>query len=170
MKATSLVLAIFLGSADALEFRPYVNGRTPWYTQPPRGPKDDHPVDYPVPNFGQDKDIRDTMTHTDEAESRLKHKWVGATFKKPKGHPIDYFVPNFGKDKDIVTTQNNLKEAETTTGHTWLSASFKPPKSHPVDYYVPNFGMDRDVENTLSHVSNMEKKYKHKFHVPTKAE
>jgi hypothetical protein len=55
MKA--FVLALFLYGTEAVSFRPYTNGRTPWYTEPPKAPKDDHPVDYPVPNFGQDRDI-----------------------------------------------------------------------------------------------------------------
>jgi len=53
----TFVLALFLYGTEAAQFRPYVNGRTPWYSQPARAPKDDHPVDYPVPDFGIDRDI-----------------------------------------------------------------------------------------------------------------
>jgi hypothetical protein len=96
----------------------------------------------------------------------LKHKWTGATFKKPKGHPVDYPVPNFGVDHDILTTQNNLKAAEKSTGHTWQTASFKAQKEPPINYFVPNFGMDRDIQFTLDHAQMSESKLKHKWTIP----
>jgi hypothetical protein len=48
-----------------------------------------------VPNFGEDKDIKDTKTHTAAAETALGHQ-MQASFAQPAGHPKDYFVPNFG--------------------------------------------------------------------------
>jgi len=41
-------------------------------TQKWRGP---YKINYFVPNFGADKDIADSKTHTTAAEERLSHKW-----------------------------------------------------------------------------------------------
>jgi len=62
-----------------------------------------HPVDYYVPNFGQDKEIAGTFDSLGEAEGIVKHKWVVTKkdLKKEK-YPMDYPVANFGLDKDIV--------------------------------------------------------------------
>lgn len=34
-----------------------------------------HPTDYFIPNFGMDKDIKDSLANTESSESILKHKW-----------------------------------------------------------------------------------------------
>ena len=44
-------------------YRPYTNGRTPWYSVPPRAPAIGHPIGYFVPNFGVDNDILDSKNH-----------------------------------------------------------------------------------------------------------
>lgn len=69
-----MVLALFLcGSAEAvnLQYRPWVNGRTPWYKQYARQPKIDHEIDYPVANYGQDHEIMASLKSTKDAEARL---------------------------------------------------------------------------------------------------
>ena len=37
--------------------------------------KGKYPINYFVPNFGEDYDVRDSKTHTVAAEERLSHKW-----------------------------------------------------------------------------------------------
>ena len=37
--------------------------------------KGKYPINYPVPNFGVDYDIKDSQSHTQAAEQRLKHSW-----------------------------------------------------------------------------------------------
>jgi hypothetical protein len=34
-----------------------------------------HPTGYTVPNFGQDKDIKDSLENTSNAETQLNHVW-----------------------------------------------------------------------------------------------
>ena len=84
-------------------------------------PKDDHPMNYFVPNFGADQSTSG-ITHTNEsldwAEKNLGHKW---NYVKPgKGHDVDYFVPNFGVDQDIKDTQANVAAQESRLGHAWV--------------------------------------------------
>ena len=54
-------------------YRPYTNGRTPWYSVPPRAPAIGHPIGYFVPNFGVDNDILDSKNHLHVTEKKLKH-------------------------------------------------------------------------------------------------
>ena len=73
--------------ASKLTFRP-PQGSVPWHNAASLSSwvKPDWNVDYFVPNFGVDKDIRSTLKHTKQAEENLKHE-MHATFKPPKGHP-----------------------------------------------------------------------------------
>jgi len=54
-------------------------------------------MNYFVPNFGVDKDIKNTLGHISAAEKRLNHKWT-PDLKKKTPLPMNYFVPNFGLD------------------------------------------------------------------------
>jgi len=58
-------------------------------------------MDYFVPNFGVDHDVKETQKHASAAESKLGHTWSGAA---SPDHPKDYFVPHFGDDTDIKST------------------------------------------------------------------
>ena len=90
--------------AARIGFRP-VEGTVPWHKEVTKSSwvKPDWNIDYFVPNFGVDEDIKSSITHMDAAEKSTGKKMV-ASFKKPKGHPVDYFVPNFGEDNDIKLT------------------------------------------------------------------
>ena len=142
------------------KYRP-VPGTAPWHkdAEPSSWVKPDWKVDYFVPNFGLDEDIKSSLKHTGDTESKLKHK-LQASFKAPKGHPVDYFVPNFGEDKDIAVSRKNLADTEKELKNTF-SASFKAPKGHPVNYFVPNFGQDQDIKDSISNTNNAQKKLGH---------
>ena len=91
--------------------------REPLLTWKPKARKNAYPMDYKVPNFGQDPDIIATQKSLATAEKRLKRKWkVDPNFKKAKGHPVDYKVPNFGQDQDIKDTLSIVKKMEQKYG------------------------------------------------------
>lgn len=53
-------------------------------------------MNYFVPNFGNDDNMKSNDQSLNWAEKELGHKW---DYKKgPDGPPKDYFVPNFGVD------------------------------------------------------------------------
>jgi hypothetical protein len=54
-------------------------------------------MNYPVPNFGVDKDILATEKHLKDMEAKLG-KWDIKTKGKGPDHPMNYKVPNFGND------------------------------------------------------------------------
>jgi hypothetical protein len=64
------------------------------------GSKKKYPIDYPVANFGRDKnDIVASEDSLDWAEKHLGHKWNWVDPRSgPKAPPKDYAVPNFGVD------------------------------------------------------------------------
>lgn len=74
------------------------------------------PASYPVPDFGTDHDIKDSLAHTKSAEDKFG-EWKGATFAKPAEPPRNYFVPDFGMDKDIKDSLTHTAAAENKLGH-----------------------------------------------------
>ena len=148
-----------------------------------------HPMDYPVPDFGQDPDIADTLRHEQMSSKMVGHKWEMKTpasalkWKNP-AKDVDYnFAPKL--DSNVVDTIENQKAAETRLG-SWdliqnqseLNLRSDPhcssagctqykfpadPASHPVDYPVPNFGPDRDITDTIQHEKTASETLKHKW-------
>ena len=75
-----------------------------------------HPVNYKVPNFGVDSDIKETHASLKVAEKEHKHKLYGKNFIQLESDSIwesgecintkNYFHPRL--DDDIKTTSNWL--------------------------------------------------------------
>ena len=123
-------------------------------------------MNYPVPNFGMDRDISGGLANLAEAEKIRGHHWAGIN-KDEYSNPakkVDYnFAPAL--DAQIVDSQNNLKNTESKMNHQYqlLQLESDPICSsagcdqylHPErkddwdrNYFVPHFGMDRSmVEN-----------------------
>jgi hypothetical protein len=89
-------------AANKLAFRPYTDGRTPWYKTASRPDPTPFPNGYFVPNFGEDTEMRLSKMNLAKAEEEVGAKMSGSYFDAPAGHPVDYFVPNFGADHDDV--------------------------------------------------------------------
>jgi len=129
------------------------------------------PRDYFVPNFGQDKDVKETLASEKVASAMTKRNWVFPTGDerwKNEAKATDYnFQPKL--DSDVVNTQSSIANAESSLGAWNVPKSlaqvksdpicssagctqFKHPEveSHPMDYFVPNFGQDQDIKNTLA--------------------
>ena len=66
-------------------------------------------MDYFVPNFGMDKEIKNTQASIATVEKFMGRKMTIEDKKKKEEPPVDYFVPNFGVDHDIKVSLNNLK-------------------------------------------------------------
>ena len=139
--AVSTVTAVKMG------YRPYP-GTVPWggaATKPEWEDPQDHKVNYFVPNFGVDSDIKTTFKNTADAESALDHV-LQASFDPPKEPKRDYFVPNFGEDAEITSTKKNIAAAEKALGHVYdTSGPADPP---PRNYFVPHFGEDHEITTT----------------------
>ena len=81
-------------------------------------------IDYPVPNFGRDKDINDDFDSLRLAEDMIGHKLnLGTEESKAKwknpAKDTDYnFAPAL--DGDMISTAKNLKDSEANLGHKWV--------------------------------------------------
>jgi len=73
--------------------------------------EDSHPMNYAVPDFGVDEDVKFTQKNLGNAESKLGVK-MNSSFGQTSGEPRDYVVPDFGVSDEILYTQNNLKNSE----------------------------------------------------------
>lgn len=118
-------------------------------------------MNYFVPNFGEDSDVKNTKTHLAAAEAALGHQ-MQASFAQPEGPKMNYFVPSYGVDHDIKDSLADTTWAESRLGE-WKNAAAKPPADPPRDYFVPNFGTDQDVKDSLAHASAAESKLGHKM-------
>ena len=105
----SLPIALLLSSCAA--FRPYVDGRTPWYKTSPKVDKIEFPHDYVVPSYGEDPEILATQNSINVSEKHHKKKLVIP--KKPEAEkPSKIPFLHLGEDADITMTKNNLEDAE----------------------------------------------------------
>jgi len=132
-------------------------------------------MNYPVPNFGMDRDIQGGLINLAVAEGIVKHHWpgIGDEYKNP-AKEVDYnFAPAL--DAQIVDSQNNLAATEKKLDHKYeliqlnsdpICASagcdqYKHPDSKDekwdMDYPVAHFGMDREIQNGFTNLNAAEK-------------
>ena len=78
-----------------------------------------YPIDYFVPNFGKDKDVKATDLSLAWAEKHRGHVWnYVKPDKKPEADP-DFRIPDFGLDEDVVWTQENIANQQKVLDHEW---------------------------------------------------
>jgi len=96
--------------------------------------KKTHPMNYFVPNFGKDKNVKETWSSLDWAENSRKHQWkLPADWDKKKDKEFeDFRIPNFGLEEDIVATQGNIAKAEKS-----LKTAWKPEQDDNGVWIVP---------------------------------
>jgi len=88
-------------------------------------PKKDlgYELDYPVPNLGQDREIKANFNSLNKAEAIVKHHWEFGTdaskekWKNPAKEVMYDYAPSL--DHDVTVTQRNLANTETNLGHTY---------------------------------------------------
>jgi len=134
-----------------------------------------YPIDYPVPNFGVDRDIVDNHDDLKVAEGIVGHHW-NFEFIKPPVNPAKKTVYDGAPplDEDIIDSRKNLKDTEVKLSHKFtldtddvqLASDIKMGSEsdpicnsagctqylhkhkklpYPIDYPVPDFGVDRDI-------------------------
>jgi len=74
-----------------------------------------HPMDYFVPNFGEDKEMIAQAQHLKEAEAKYG-KW---DLKESKEIKRDYTVPNFGVDHDVADSLASETSTSAQLGINW---------------------------------------------------
>ena len=105
-----------------------------------------HPVDYFVPNFGVDHEIKATAKHTAEVE-----KTLGTTWTPVKDEDDKWVVPTETAQFNLLQTGAEMKREPLLT---WEATE---PASHPINYFVPNFGVDHDIKGSEVNTAEAEK-------------
>ena len=192
MKYTLAALALIYG-AEAIQiekqFRPYTDGRTPWYVDETENRHNPYPWphDYKVPDFGPDPDIHATHQNIKTAEKKLEHTWnlpslaqassdpvcssAGCTQyahkATPLGYAIDYPVPNHGPDPDMVGTQRSIEIGEAAHAHKLIMGTAESAaKWHNVAKDTPyNFApdLDEDMTHTAKHLTDSQTRLGHSW-------
>ncbi len=147
-------------------------------------PKLGYELDYPVPNLGQDRDIKANFNSLQKAEEINHHHWVFGTkeskekWKNPAKETMYNFAPAL--DSDVVGTQKSLHDTEGALGHEYHliglntesdpicssagCTQYKHPKKelgYELDYPVPNFGQDREIKDNFNSLNIAEKINQH---------
>ena len=135
-----------------------------------------YPIDYPVPNLGEDHDdVKTTANSLNIAEASHSHKWQWKD--APKDEPVEYEIRDL--DVDMKNSLDNLQEAELRSRGSDLvqldsdpicssagCTQFKHKKAklgYPIDYPVPSFGADPDITANANSISIAEAMHKHKL-------
>jgi len=163
--AGAVTLALLTNEVKAVKYRPPA-GSNPWHKSASLGELVDpkYPINYFVPNFGVDREIKWSNDNLAEAEKKVGKKMT-ASFKKPPSHPMDYKVPDFGQDSDIRVSLGNLNDAERALNHKWVLPTKAQIKAgeYPMNYPVPNFGQDKDIKTSFENLNQAEKQLKRKW-------
>jgi hypothetical protein len=72
-----------------------------------------HPMDYPVPNFGVDHDVKVSENSEKVASKLVGHKW---DWKDTKARDIVQYETGKPLDVEITTSLSNLKTQEAEKG------------------------------------------------------
>jgi hypothetical protein len=107
---------------------------------------------YTVPNFGQDKDIKDSLENTGKAESQLNHVWKAVQLEN-------------AEKSDIMIESDPICSTAGCTqyAHPPPKDSTTEPPPAAVDYPVPNFGKDPDMVSTMNSIKIAEEMNTHKL-------
>ena len=111
--------------------------------------------DYFVPDFGVDKDIKDSQAHVKQVEAKLNHVWTPVQDENGV-----WGVPEAANNKSYTYRANvqlptNLASSDPICSSAGCPEK-KDPAGHPKDYFVPDFGMDKDVIDTQAHIKQQE--------------
>tara|TARA_B110000503_G_scaffold87341_1_gene132712 strand:+ start:57 stop:509 length:453 start_codon:yes stop_codon:yes gene_type:complete len=83
-------------------------------------PEKSHPIDYKVPNFGVDTDIKDNKNSLNAAEEQRNHHWNFEFCEEGKPcNPALWTKYNFKPElsEDVKATEESIGQAEDTIGH-----------------------------------------------------
>ena len=77
------------------------------------------PMNYKVPDFGTDGDIKSTFNSLNKAEKITGNPWNYVHPGKDAKKIPDYRTPDLGLDGDVIGTEASIAHVEKTTGKKW---------------------------------------------------
>jgi hypothetical protein len=76
-------------------------------------------MNYKVPDFGTDHDIKQTFNSLSRAEKITNNTWNYVHPGKDAKKIPDYRTPDLGLDGDVIGTEASIAHVEKTTGKKW---------------------------------------------------
>lgn len=118
-----------------------------------------YPMDYPVPNFGVDRDILTTHNSLDVAEGIRKRKWnwILKDKKDVVPAPTQYnWAPEL--DADVISTQKHMGDAEVRLKTKWEFADVQlaDNTADAFDESSDESGDDNNVETQQANFHKVE--------------
>ena len=109
-----------------------------------------YPIDYKVPEYGQDRDIQDSLKNLKDSED--KHGTWNGTIKaynqSNNTQVLNITLAAKAKKSDPICPSSGCPEPKKV--NTTLP--------YPIDYKVPDYGQDRDVQDSLKNLKDTEAK------------
>jgi hypothetical protein len=110
-----------------------------------------------VPDFGQDRDIKDSLKNLDDAEAKLG-KWT----LPPANQTIKYLGPSNNTlaakkasppKKSALGVSADLHDDPICSSAGCTQYLHPKIETYPMDYFVPDFGLDHEIKATHSHIA-----------------
>ena len=140
-----------VGSISAIQLQ-----REPLLTWEPTAPAT-HPINYPVPDFGQSHEIMYTENNKKLAEAELGEIPMEDFKKSPWPH-TDTTVEFKLLQTDAEINREPLLSANASP----LEVQQRPAYAgYPVDYFVPDFGSSHEMIYTANNIKNTETAMNH---------
>lgn len=106
-----------------------------------------------MPNFGQDRDITDSLANTANTEAQLNHVWNVKALQLDAESNSDIRI----MDDPAMSSLHKITQFKFPAP---AADELKPAK---VDYPVPSFGKDPDMEATMNSIRIGEEQTSHKL-------
>lgn len=114
----------------------------------------EYPVDYKVPDFGVDHDIKDSLKHMKDQEAD-KGTWTLPKDKEGKiisSYPSNNTLASGKKpaEKQAIAVSADVQMKSDPICSSAGCTQYEHPKleTYPMDYPVANFGVDHDIKAT----------------------
>lgn len=107
-------------------------------------------MDYQVPDFGVDHEIKQTHDHIAQQEAILGVKWVPEQDADGK-----WVVPTEAADFKLTGMKSEINLKDDPICSSAGCTQYKHPafETFPMDYPVPDFGMDHEIKQTHEHIA-----------------
>jgi len=127
----------------------------------PKKKNGDYPVDYKVPDFGMDHDIKDSLKHMNDQEAE-KGTWTLPRDKDGKiigSFPSNNTLSSKPASKTALAVSADVQMKSDPICSSAGCTQYEHPKheTYPMDYPVPNFGVDHDIAASQAHTDQVEK-------------
>lgn len=110
-----------------------------------------------MPNFGLDKDIKDSLAHTSSTETKLGHKMSAGQLEARNDYELLRTHADMHLESDPICSSAGCGQYKHK----------KAPRGYDINYFVPNFGVDTDITDSHASLGLAEGALAHKLEMGT---